>query len=94
MKFEIRDEKGEVYNQVENPAAVFDLESGTLQKIGEADKMQETFNFMNDTYRTAGFHEMADDLRYMELPKDQKEIDKVFQNTGYIKRLYERVTVS
>ncbi|MCR6108646.1 hypothetical protein HXA34_20335 [Salipaludibacillus agaradhaerens] len=92
MLFEIRDEKGEVYNRVENPAAVFDAESGTLHKIGEADKMQRAFNAMTETYREAGLHGMADDLHYMELPKDQEEIDKVFQNADYIKRLYEKAT--
>ncbi|QKY71270.1 hypothetical protein [Lentibacillus sp. CBA3610] len=90
MTFEIRDGKGIVYNTVENPAAVFDSTTGTLHKIGNREAMLGYFNYMNETYRKNGFHDMADELQYMELPKNQREIDRVFQMTGYIKRLYDK----
>lgn len=89
MKLEIRDEKT-VYNRVENPAAVFDKESGTLHKIGERDDMLTYFNMASGKYRASGHHDMADELTYIELPKNQQEIDRVFQITGYIQRLYEK----
>ncbi|MGX1266637.1 hypothetical protein RKD55_004581 [Rossellomorea marisflavi] len=88
MKYLIRDGKGTVYNTVENPAAVFDQDSGTLHRICEHEAAIEYFNQRNDRYRAHGHHDIADDLTYMELPKDQKEIDKVFQITGYIKKLH------
>lgn len=90
MLFEIRDEKGNVYNKVEHPAVVFDKDCGTLLKIGNRDKMLAYFNQTNDKYREKGLHDMADNLYYMELPKDQREIDRVFHNAGYIKRLYDK----
>lgn len=90
MKFQIRDEKGTVFNTAENPAAVFDRDSGTLHRICERDAAIAYFNLTNDKYRAHGHHDIADDITYMELPKDQKEIDKVFQITGYIKKLYEK----
>lgn len=88
MKFEIRDEKV-VHNTVENPAAVFDRESGTLHKIGERENMLAYFNDTHDKYRDNGLHHDAENLTYMELPEEQEEIDKVFQITGYIKKLYQ-----
>ncbi|MGX1195760.1 hypothetical protein [Metabacillus sp. SLBN-84] len=91
MIFEIKDEQGFIHNKVTNPAAVFDKDSGTLHKIGEREEILDYFNAMNEAYRGAGFHDIADDLHYIELPKDQEEIDKVFQITGYIKVLYARL---
>lgn len=88
MHFEIRDEKT-VYNKVENPAVVFDRETGTLHRIGERETMVEYFNTASGKYRDKGFHAEADSLTYMELPKNQAVIDKVFQNTGYIKILHD-----
>lgn len=88
MKFQIRDEKV-IHNTVENPAAVFDRESGTLHKIGERDAMLAYFNDTHDKYRENGLDEDAEHLTYMELPEDQQEINKVFQITGYVKKLYQ-----
>ena len=90
--FLIQDEKGTVFNRVKNPAAVFDRESGTLHKIGENENMVTYYNMVQDKYRSAGFHDIADDVTLMDLPKDQVEINRVFQITGYIKRLYEKAT--
>lgn len=89
MKFEIRDEKI-TYNRVENPAAVFDRETGTLHRIGEREAMLTYFNVASETFRANDLHTEADSLTYMELPKNQQEIDRVFQITGYIKKLYEK----
>jgi hypothetical protein len=88
VKFEIRD-RTIVYNRVKNPAVVFDRESGTLHRIGERKAMLTYFNSESKKYRANGLHNEADNLTYMELPKDQQEIDKTFQITGYIKKLYE-----
>lgn len=90
MKFEIRDENGVVYNRVENPAAVFDSDSGTLLRVGDREAMLAFFNLTNEKYRMTGFHDIANAMVYMELPKNQQEIDRVFQITGYIKNLYEK----
>lgn len=90
MKYEIRDEKGIVYNRVENPAAVFDRESGTLHKVCEREAAIAYFNMATEKYRAHGHHDIADDVTYMELPKNQQEIDRVFQITGYVKKLYEK----
>lgn len=94
MKFQIRDEKGQIFNTVEEPAAVFDKESGTLHKIGDRENILSHFEVMTQAYRVHGFHDIADDITFMELPKNQEVIDKVFQNTGYIKRLYDKSYVS
>lgn len=91
MTFEIRDESGQIFNRVTNPAAVFDKETGTIHKIGERDVIIEHFNLMTEHYRAHGLHDVADDVTFMELPKIQDELDKVFQITGYIKRLHDRV---
>jgi ketopantoate reductase len=77
-----------IYNTVENPAAVFDRSSGTLHRIGEREVMRKYLDESIEIYRKNGFRDIADDLVYMELPLDQEEIDRVFQITGYIKKLY------
>ncbi|KTF59841.1 MULTISPECIES: hypothetical protein [Bacillus amyloliquefaciens group] len=87
--FLIRDiSSGMVYNKVNNPAAVFDCEGGVLHKIGEREKMVKFYEDMKSRYKKFGFHDIADDIKFMDLPKDQGEIDKVFNICDYIKRLY------
>lgn len=92
-QFMIRDNKT-VFNQVEQPAVVFDKESGTLLYIGEREVMQEKFEQYNAVYRASGFVDMAEALVLMDLPHDQDVIDKVFQITGYVKKLYEEALAS
>lgn len=87
---QIRDEKGIVYNRITNPGVVFTKSCGTLHKVCEREAALAYFNLSYDAYASAGFQDMANDLCYMELPRDQALIDDVFQITGYIKRLYEQ----
>lgn len=87
--WEIRDEKGEVFNRVKEPAVVFDRETGTIYKIGEYEVMEEYFNRTQTLYRSQGFGDIADEMILMELPGNQQIIDRVFQISGYVKRLYE-----
>lgn len=87
--FLIRDiSSGRVYNKVNNPAVVFDCEDGVLHKIGEREKMIKFHEDMQSRYKEFGFHDIADDIKFMDLPKDQDEIDKVFNICDHIKRLY------
>lgn len=86
----LRDGNGKTYNEVKRPTAVYDAQHSVLLKIGEFDKMMDYFNHVQTTYRTQGFHEIADDIYVMELPNDQEEIDKVFQICDYIGKLHKR----
>lgn len=86
---EIRDEKGEVFNRVERPAVVMDRDCGTVLIIGEWETMETYFEDLQKKYRELGFDEAADDIVLVELPKEQEEVDKVFQNTGYMLRIYK-----
>lgn len=90
----IQDGKGILYNMTENPAVVFDKECGTLYKIGERETMLIYFQFLSESYRNAGYDYIANDMTFMELPHDQEEVDRVFQNSGYIKQLYEKSLVN
>jgi len=79
-----------IYNQVDSPAAVFDADTGTLYKIGES---VDIFNYYEETqqlYRSKGFPDMADALIFVDLPKDQDLVDKVFQCSGFIKTWYSQ----
>ena len=89
--FEIRDGGGRVFNRVAQPAVVFDKEFGTLYKIGESMDMLSYYGHVCWAYKNSGHQQMADTVEYMTLPYDQAEIDKVFQISGYIKRLYDRI---
>lgn len=91
MMFKIQDEKGKVFNKVENPAVVYDRKTFTMIKIGERETMLEYHQFVEQTYRNAGFIEQAEDTTFMDLPPDQEIIDKVFQNTGYIEQLLKTI---
>lgn len=86
--FLIRDGSGQVFNEVQNPAAVYDSRDSVLIKIGEFSDMQQYFNSIQNSYRAHGFHLEADDIALMELPKDQAEIDKVFGICDYIGKLH------
>ncbi|MCM3109977.1 hypothetical protein [Lederbergia lenta] len=88
--FQIRDGSGKVFNRVNNPAVVYDSNDSVLLKIGEKETMQQFFEFVQNRYRAYGFHDMANDIALMELPKDQEEIDKVFQICDYIGKLHKR----
>lgn len=84
--FLIRNEQGEIYNMVNEPAVVVDLAVNVVLKIGEYEDMQNYFNTMCKKYIDAGFSKMAHDLAVMHIPKDQEEIDKIFLNSGYIEK--------
>lgn len=89
--FLIRDGSGKVYNKVIIPAVVYDAKDSVLLKIGEKEEMETYFETVQNQYRFFGFNEMADDISFMELPKDQETIDKVFQICDYIGKLHKRV---
>lgn len=88
--FLIRDEKGMVYKEVAEPTAVFDMDTGTLLQLGDYEEMKDYFTFTQDTYRKAGYHNMADSIFLMELPKKQEIVDMVLHSSGYVKTLYEQ----
>lgn len=56
-KILIRD-GGRVYNEVQNPAIVYDLQAGRL-KVGEKEHMEVYFNLATKKYIEAGFPDMA-----------------------------------
>ena len=88
--FLIRDGSGRKYNQVNIPAAVYDSRDSVLLKIGEREDMLSYFDLVQNKYRKEGFHDIANDISFMELPKDQVEIDKVFQICDYIGKLHTK----
>lgn len=92
---EIRDTNGTVLNTVRNPAAVIDIVEGeevVLLKIGELEEMQEYMKSMKqsirDTYGPVGLNMIAT-ITCIPLIKNQDLIDKIFNNTGYL-RVYLR----
>lgn len=88
----IRDGQGAVYNEVNNPTVIFDSRDSVLLKIGERESMEQYFGIIQQAYRSKGFGDVADDIILMELPKEQEEIDKVFQICDYIGVLYKRIS--
>ena len=89
MGFLLRDHN-KIYREVEEPYAVFHKECGTLFRIGEKEEMEDVLEHMTSRYRMFGFHEEAEQVTLMELPKDQEEIDKVFGIVDYIGKLYQK----
>lgn len=87
LEFLIRD-NGKIFNKVKRPAIVFDKYTGTMHKIGEYEEMELYFKIAVEAYKRQGFYGQAEDITFMELPKEQEEIDKAFQNTGYLLKLY------
>lgn len=89
MSYLLRTKK-EVIRKLEDPYVVFDSEHSVLLKIGEKKEMEEYFDLATRSYRSYGYDSQADVICLMELPKDQEEIDKVFNICDYVGRLYER----
>jgi len=79
-----------IYNKVNKPAAVFDLDTGTLYKIGESEDIFAYYEEVQHVYEESCLFDMADNLIFIELPKDQDLIDKIFQNSGFIKKWYQK----
>lgn len=90
--FLIRDGSGNVFNEVENPAVVFDSSCSVLLKIGEYKQMEEYYNFVYERFISTGNDDMANDLVLMSLPKVQEEVDKVFQICDYVGKVYNKLT--
>lgn len=91
-KLQIRDEN-KVYNTVENPAAIFEVEQGILLHIGEREAIMTAYETMNKLFSAYNKTHLAHDIEYIDLPKDQTVLDNVFQKSGYIKKLHEEMTV-
>lgn len=88
VQVQIRNEKGEVFNTVNQPAVLFDKSCGTMHKIGEYDTLLPYFDQIQAAYRNAGFPEMAEHMTLLELPHDQELIDRIFQSVDYVGRWY------
>lgn len=73
-----------VYNELTEPAILFDNKTFVLHKIHEKNVIAQLFQEWSDAYQKAGFPQMANSLAWMEIPKHQELIDKIFNNTGYI----------
>lgn len=76
------------YNEVTNPAAVYDIDSGLL-KIGEVEDMQDYFTKVTKKFQEAGANWLAEKIRFIELPKNQELIDNIFGIYDYICRLHK-----
>lgn len=87
-KYLVRDAKGNIFNELINPAVVFDKDLGVLLKIGEFDVMLEYYKETVNLYNNAKIGHAAESIALMNLPKNQDEIDKAFQISGYINVLY------
>lgn len=88
--FKIQDGSGRLFNEVQNPAVVYDAQGSVLLKIGEWENMMVYYNYLQELYRNNGLSDVASDICLMELPKDQEEIDKVFQICDYIGVLHKK----
>lgn len=81
-QFLIRDSLGNVFNKVNDPAVIVD--NNILIKIGEYNDMLEYLEVMKEKYYKGGYIEFADNLSVIKVPKNQQEIDKIFNNSNYI----------
>lgn len=81
----IRDYNGAVLNVVEHPAIVYDKDTYTLFRIGEASEIKEYYEKLKSI--KCGYDEicqLVDSIAYMELPNNQELIDNLFNITGYL----------
>lgn len=86
MSFAVQDENGKVFNVVENPAAIVDIDTKILLKIGELEDMEFYCEFMKQRYLAVGFEAEANALIVIRLPEDQEEINNIFQSTSYVSK--------
>ena len=85
----IRDSKGEIFNEVKNPAVVADKSprgNYIMLKIGEREDMEKYYDTVVSNFEKMKFPQFAKDLCLVDLPKEQEIVDRVFQTTGYIDR--------
>lgn len=88
---EIRSENGQVFNTIIRPAVVADVVSGVIFKINEYEIMESYYSSVIKAYTDCGLHDIAKQILLIELPKDQDQIDKIFQISGYVKTFYDNL---
>lgn len=79
-----------VYNEVKRPTVVFDREVWVLLKIGEYEVMREYCSEKRKKYTSIGRLDVANGIELLELPQDQELVDKIFQNSGYLRVYYNK----
>lgn len=83
--FRDRDADGEMHTFLEcmNPVFIIDPDMIVRIKYGERDDLKETLA----RYSILG-------AVLIEAPKDQEELDRLFQSTGYFRKYYSALTNS
>lgn len=83
-KIQLRDNR-QVYRELEEPFMVI-TDLGVVMRYGEREEMEEYYKQSLEAYSKFGYLEMADTLILVEMPKDQEEVDRLFNISGYAKR--------
>ena len=72
---------------------IVDKSSGTMLKHGSYYNVEARFIAIQDSYRTHGMPDMADDIVLLDVSDvDIEEINKCLSITGYAKKVYDRFT--
>lgn len=86
----IRDDKGVVIGDVNEPFAVFNKETGELFKIGSFEHVYPFYDTLTTAYFFNEQYDKVQTIEMMSLPKDQDIINDICKNKGFIKELYNQ----
>jgi hypothetical protein len=82
---------GEILYELEEPAVLFSLDKYfTLHRIGNKDSVSAYYDKIRE--RAKGT-DLVDDYVLADLPKDLVELNKVYNNSGYLRTLFKDLIV-
>lgn len=72
-------------------AIAFDRECGTLHKHGSVEMVRQWLQKSQDTFRQAGFPDMAENLIMIAGRFDLEDLNRCLSTTGYLAQFYPRL---
>lgn len=79
----------EIFEEITEPAILFDKEVFTLLKIGNKFRVEQYFEESIEKCRKNN-SDLFESWFLMDLPKDAEELNRIWHNVGYFERHYKQ----
>jgi hypothetical protein len=81
---------GDILYELNEPAVLFSLDEYlTLHKIGDKESVSAYYDKILAKAKTAGHPDLLEDYVLADLPKDVEILNKVYNNSMYLKTLFK-----
>lgn len=83
---DFRDSETVYLRDVKRPTFLYDVDTKSRLKYGEYEFVLASMEHLRKAYMEAGYPEMGEALRLVEIQPNQKFVDLVFQSDGMFKK--------